>query len=59
VLARADEPLVYAQLPWEVNGFTAMVVYSEGVKPEGNDTFTVYAGGGDRVVEAFRLQVVY
>ena len=58
VLARAEEPLVYAQLPWETSGYTNEVVYVTGVKPEGNNTFLVYAGGGDRVVEAFRIQVV-
>lgn len=57
VLARAEEPLVYAQLPWEVNGFTPLVVYTMGIKPEGNNTFTVFAGAGDRVVEAFRIRV--
>ncbi len=57
MLARADEPLVHAQLPWEKDGATAGVIYTEGVKPEGNDTFVLYAGGGDRVVEAFRVQV--
>ena len=30
----------------------------EGLRPEGNDEFTVYAGGGDRVVEAFRIKVM-
>lgn len=57
VLARADEPLVHAQLPWERDGATAGVIYTEGVKPEGDDTFVLYAGGGDRVVEAFRVKV--
>jgi len=57
VLARAEEPLVYAELPWEVNGFTPLVVYTMGIKPEGGDIFTVFAGGGDRVVEAFRIKV--
>ena len=57
VLARAPEPLVYAQLTWEVGGFTDLVVYSDGIKPEGGDEFTVFAGGGDRVVEAFRIKV--
>ena len=57
VLARADKPLVYAQLPWEVHGFTPLVVYTMGIKPLGDDTFTVYAGAGDRVVEAFRIRV--
>ena len=31
VIARADEPLVYAQLPWEKDGFTNMVVYTTGL----------------------------
>ena len=57
VLARAPEPLVYAALPWELAGFTDRVVYSDGVKPEGGDVFTVYAGAGDAVVEAFRIEV--
>ena len=57
VLARAEEPLVYAQLPWEVDGFTPLVVYTMGIKSEGNDLFTLYAGGGDRVVEAFSVKV--
>ena len=57
VLARADKPLVHAQLPWEREGATAEVIYTEGVKPEGDDTFVLYAGGGDRVVEAFRVKV--
>jgi len=57
VLARAEEPLVHATLPWELDGATAGVIYTEGIKPEGNDTFVLYAGGGDRVVEAFRIKV--
>ena len=57
VLARAEEPLVVAELPWELDGATPLVVYSDGLKPEGGDVFTVYAGGGDSVVEAFRIKV--
>ena len=57
VLARSEEPLVHSELPWELNGFTPKVVYSDGIKSEGNDTFVVYAGGGDSVVEAFRIHV--
>jgi hypothetical protein len=49
--------LVFAQLPWEVGGFTPMVVCSMGVKPVGGDVFTFYAGGGDRGVEAFQIKV--
>ena len=57
VLARSPEPFVYAELPWELDGFTPKVVYSDGIKPEGDDVFTVYAGGGDSVIEAFRIKV--
>ena len=57
VLARASEPLVHAELPWEREGATAGVVYSEGIKPMGGDKFIVYAGGGDRVIEAFSIEV--
>ena len=57
VLARAAEPLVHAELPWEKTGATDEVVYSEGIKPLGDDNFIAYAGGGDRVVEAFSIQV--
>jgi len=59
VLARAPAPLVHAQLPWELTGFTDLVVYSEGIKPipGQKDAFIVYAGGGDRVVEAFSIRV--
>ena len=57
VLARAKEPLVYASQPWDLAGFTAKVVYSGGVKPMGEDTYTVYAGGADRVIEAFSIKV--
>jgi hypothetical protein len=57
VLARADAPLVVAQLPWELEGFTAKTVYTDGVRAEGADTFTVFAGGADTVVEAFRIKV--
>jgi predicted GH43/DUF377 family glycosyl hydrolase len=57
VLARASEPLVVAEFPWEVKGFTPKVVYTDGARAEGGDSFTVFAGGGDSVVEAFRIQV--
>lgn len=60
VLERSNEPLVYPELPWELVGFTDKVVYVTGIKKEfGEDNvFTVYAGAGDRVVEAFRIQVI-
>ena len=31
--------------------------YTTGVKREEEDVFTVFAGAGDRVVEAFRIRV--
>ena len=34
-----------------------MVVYTDGIRPEGKDTFTVFAGGADTVIEAFTIQV--
>ena len=35
-----------------------MVVYTTGVEKEKEkDAFTVFAGAGDRVVEAFRIRV--
>ena len=57
VLARSEEPLVYAQYPWEKEGTTDMVVYTDGIRPEGDDTFTVFAGGADTVIEAFTIKV--
>jgi predicted GH43/DUF377 family glycosyl hydrolase len=57
VVARAEEPLVFAEYPWETNGTTNMVVYTDGIRPEGKDTFTVFAGGADTVIEAFTIQV--
>ena len=59
VLARAEEPFVFAEMPWEKYGSTNMVVYTDGMRSEGNNTFTVFAGGADTVVEAFRIQVEY
>ena len=32
-------------------------VYSDGVMPEGGDSFVVWAGGADQVVEAVRIKV--
>ena len=32
-------------------------VYTDGVRALGNDTFIVYAGGADQVVEAVKIKV--
>ena len=58
VLGRSNEPLVYAQLPWELNGTTNQVVYTDGIRSDGGNLFTVFAGGGDSVVEAFQIHVI-
>ena len=59
VIARADAPLVSASLPWEIEGMTPKVVYTDGIKVEAEEnTFTVYAGGADAVVESFTIRVV-
>ena len=34
-----------------------MPTNTDGMRAEGNDTFTVFAGGADTVVEAFRVRV--
>jgi len=57
VLARSDEPLVYAELPWELNGTTPQVVYTDGIRPLGGDEFIVYSGGGDTVIEALSIKI--
>ena len=58
VLARANEPLLYAVLPFEKNHASGPnSVYTDGIMEEGNDTFVVFAGGADSVVEAVRIQV--
>ena len=57
VLARASEPLLYAQMPYDHAGTTPKSVYTDGIKAEGNDTFVVFAGGADSVVEAVRIRV--
>ena len=57
VLARSEKPLVWAQYAWEESGTTDMVIYADGIRAEGDDTFTVFAGGADTVVEGFRVKV--
>ena len=57
ILARSEKPLVWAQYAWEESGTTDMVVYADGIRAEGDDTFTVFAGGADTVVEGFRVKV--
>ena len=57
VLARASEPLLFATLPFEKDGASPNSVYTDGVMPEGDDTFVIFAGGADSVVEAVRVRV--
>ena len=57
VLARAEEPLLYAQFPFELKGQTDLVVYTDGLRALGDDTFVLYAAGADSVVEAVKIRV--
>jgi len=60
VLARSEEPLVYAQYKWELRGSTNKVVYTDGMRRVGEEhenRFVVFAGGADTVVEAIEIQI--
>jgi predicted GH43/DUF377 family glycosyl hydrolase len=58
VLARAEEPLLYASEPYDTSAQGgAPSVYTDGIRDEGNNSFVVYAGGQDQVVEAVRIKV--
>jgi predicted GH43/DUF377 family glycosyl hydrolase len=58
VLARASEPLLWGDMPFDKSSYdSGPSVYTDGVRSLGNDTFIVYAGGADQVVEAVRIQV--
>ena len=58
VIARSSGPLLYAQLPWEKKGIDdPNSIYTDGVMAEGNDTFVIFAGAADTVVEAVRVKV--
>eukprot|EP00941_MAST-03F_sp_MAST-3F-sp1_P005012 g5012.t1 len=52
VLARSEEPLIFAEKKWE-----NQIVYTTGLKEEGNDTFLLFAGANDQVIESFRIQI--
>ena len=34
------------------------MVYTDGIRSDGGNLFTVFAGGGDSVVEAFQIHVI-
>ena len=59
VLARAESPLLFASEPYDTSPAGGVPsVYTDGLREdEGTDTFIVYAGGQDQVVEAVRIQV--
>lgn len=58
VLARASEPLLWGNMPFDSHSYdSGPSVYTDGVRALGNDSFIVYAGGADQVVEAVRIQV--
>lgn len=58
ILARSEEPLLFASEPYDMNPENgAPSVYTDGIREEGNDIFTVFVGGQDQVVEAVRIKV--
>lgn len=63
IIARAEAPLLVAELPYEANCASQeecqqpWVVFSTGLKPLGGDEFLVLYGGGDSVVGASRIFV--
>ena len=65
VLARANQTLIYSQLPFETDGSSAtgplqtpFVVYADGLQRLGDDEFIVYFGGGDTVVVGAKIKVI-
>ena len=57
VLSRSEVPLIKAEYPWELEGTTKKVVYTDGIQKVGKDRFIVFAGAADTVVEAFEIKV--
>ena len=63
VLARSPGPLMTAVLPWEeclVENYTCQVtrvVWAEGLRAVGDDTFDIIYGGGDTNTGIARIQV--
>ena len=62
VLARAAEPLLFGNTALDSGSYdSGPSVYTDGVMSEGptadGDSFVVFAGGADSVVEAVRIKV--
>ena len=64
VIARAEETLLFAELPFETTGTAATgplqtpwVVFTDGLQKVAPDEFIVYYGGGDTNVGAARIKV--
>ena len=64
VLARAEEPVLFAELPFEAAGaspewpnLTPWVTFADGLQRVGTDEFVVWYGAGDTNVAAARLKV--
>lgn len=57
VVARGAEPLLTAQLPFEMKGHTPEVVFADGLRPMGGDEFIVTYGAADTDVGAVRIKV--
>ena len=63
VIARAEEALLFAELPFETVGpasfptQTPWVVFTDGLQRLGNDEFVVWYGAGDTNTAAARIKV--
>jgi hypothetical protein len=64
VLARAEETLLFAELPFETTGTNASgplqtpwVVFTDGLQKVGPDEFIVWYGAGDTNVAGARIKV--
>ena len=63
MLARAEQPLLRAQLPFETVGSadhptqTPWVIFTDALQQVGADEFIVYYGAGDTNIGAARIKV--
>ena len=63
VIARAEEALLFAELPFETVGSAAYptqtpwVIFTDGLQKVGEDEFIVWYGAGDTNTAAARIKV--
>jgi predicted GH43/DUF377 family glycosyl hydrolase len=57
VLGRSTEPILYAQAPYELEGFLPNVVFHNGLVERGDGTIDLYYGGADTTVCGATLRI--